>query len=63
MEIYQDLLEYSKENKRGLTFYVKGQTITGIVIEIIEDKAVLARSQMFDQIIIKLDSLDAIAIT
>ncbi len=63
MENYKDLLELSQKEKRGLTFFVKGQTISGIVTEIIENQAVVARSQMYSKIIIKIDSIDAVAVT
>lgn len=60
MDIFRDLFEFSKENKRGLTFFVKGQSITGIVVEI-NNEFIVARSQTFDRIIIKIESLDAVA--
>jgi len=48
--------------KKGLTFYVKGQTISGVVVRVIGADAVEVRNQTFSRIIIRLDSIDALAI-
>jgi hypothetical protein len=61
MEIYQELFEYSQKEKRGLTFFVKGQTISGIVTKVIEGEAVEVRNQTHNRIIIRLDQIDAVA--
>lgn len=57
---YKELLERSEKEKKGLTFYVKGQTISGVVVKIASD-AVEVRNQTFSRIIIRLDSIDALA--
>jgi trehalose-6-phosphate synthase len=57
---YKELLERSEKEKKGLTFYVKGQTISGVVVKIGSD-AVEVRNQTFSRIIIRLDSIDALA--
>ncbi len=63
MEIYKELLEMSRMEKRGLTFFLQGQTISGIVVEILEDhKVVVLQSQMYTRIIVKLESVAAVAI-
>jgi len=58
---YKELLERSEKEKKGLTFYVKGQTIAGVVVKIIGSDAVEVRNQTFSRIIIRLDSIDALA--
>ncbi|MEP6924263.1 MAG: hypothetical protein ABI954_07345 [Pyrinomonadaceae bacterium] len=63
MEIYQELLETSLTEKRGLTFFLQGQTISGIVVEILADKkAVVLQSQMYSRIIVRLENVAAVAI-
>ena len=53
-------LEDSKASGKGLTFYVKGASIPGVVVTI-GDKYVVAKSQAQGNIVIRLDSIDAVA--
>ena len=57
-----DLLELSVREKKGLTFFLPGQTIAGIVTQVIGTEAVEARSQSYSKIIIRLDQVVAIAV-
>ena len=61
-QTYQDLLALSQKEKRGLTFYVRGQAIPGIVTRVIGAEAVEVRNQTHGRIIIRLDRIDALAI-
>ena len=61
-QVFRELLERSEKEKKGLTFFVRGQTIAGIVIRVVGTEAVEVRNQTFSRIIIKLDSIDALAI-
>jgi hypothetical protein len=61
-QAFRELLERSEKEKKGLTFFVRGQTIAGIVIRVVGTEAVEVRNQTFSRIIIKLDSIDALAI-
>ena len=61
-QAFRELLERSEKDKKGLTFYVRGQTISGIVVKMIGSEAVEVRNQTFGRIIIKLESIDALAI-
>ena len=58
---FRELLDRSEKEHKGLMFYVKGQTIPGVVIKIGTD-AVEVRNQTYGRIIIRLDSNDALAI-
>jgi len=58
---FRELLDRSEKERKGLMFYVKGQTIPGIVIKISAD-TVEVRNQTYGRIIIRLDSIDAVAI-
>jgi hypothetical protein len=56
----QKSLVSSKEQKKGLVFYVGGQTIAGVVKEITLDAVVVA-NQEFDRIVIRRDQIAAVA--
>jgi hypothetical protein len=62
MELFKELIELSQAEKRGLTIFIKGQTIAGIVTRIIGLEAIEVRNQTFTKIIIRLDAVDAMAI-
>lgn len=61
-QAFQELIELSQKEKRGLTFFIKGQTVAGGVVKIIGNEAVEVRSQVYSRIIIRLENVDAIAI-
>jgi len=60
VQSYRELFDRSEKEKKGLVFYVRGQTISGIVVKIGTD-AVEIRNQTHSRIIIRLDSIDAVA--
>lgn len=62
LEIFKELIEFSQNEKRGLTIYLQGQTIIGYVVDIIDNEAIEIRSQMFSKAIVLVDSIEAIAI-
>ncbi|HRE16732.1 MAG TPA: hypothetical protein PLW86_06625 [Rhodocyclaceae bacterium] len=53
-------LEDSKASGKGLSFYVGGQVIPGVVVSI-DDRYVIAKSQAQGQIVIRLDKIDGVA--
>ena len=57
----RELLEKSEKERKGLMFYVKGQAIGGAVIKIGPDY-VEVKNQTYNRIIIRLDSIDAVAL-
>lgn len=59
---YQELIEQSQKEKKGLTFFIKGQTIGGLVTKVIGSGAVEVRNQTYSRVIIRLDQVDAVAI-
>ena len=63
MELFKELIELSHKEKRGLTIFIKGQTIAGIVTQIIGLEAIEVRNQTFSKVIIRLDAIDAMAIS
>lgn len=56
----QAALAESKAAGKGLTFYVNGQAIPGVVVSV-DDKYVVARSTAAGTIVIRLDRLDGVA--
>ena len=60
MKPYQELFELSQQNKKGLNFYVNGQTIPGIVTHAAAD-FVEVKNQQFGRIVIRVDRIDAVA--
>jgi hypothetical protein len=62
MELFKELIELSHKEKRGLTIFIKGQTIAGIVTQIIGLEAIEVRNQTFSRVIIRLDAVEAMAI-
>ena len=56
-------LEESLQNKKGLTFYVNGNTVNGYVIRIVDDVTVEVRNQSSSKVLVFLDRLDAIAMS
>ena len=57
-----ELFQLSMKDKKGVTFFLPGQTIAGIVTKILDSDAVEARSQTYSRIIIRLDQILAAAI-
>ncbi|MCC6490903.1 MAG: hypothetical protein IT364_25675 [Candidatus Hydrogenedentes bacterium] len=60
MSLFQELLEASLASKRGLTFYLNGQTVVGYVTKIGE-RTVEVRNQQYDRVILLLDRIDGVA--
>jgi len=59
---YQELLDRSEKEKKGLMFYVKGQTIAGVFVKRVGSDAIEIRNQTYSRLIIRIDSIDAVAI-
>jgi len=57
----QELFQLSMKEKRGITFFLPGQAIAGVVTKV-DAEAVEARSQTHSRIIIRLDQILAVAI-
>jgi len=57
---FQQMFELSRSQNKGLTLFVQGQTIAGVVISF-SDEAVEMRSQQYDRIVVRIDRIDGIA--
>lgn len=58
--MFRSILEASKTEKKGLMLWVKGQSIAGVVVNLNEDSVEL-RSREYSRIVIRIESLDAVA--
>ena len=56
----KELLEASQNEKKGITLYVKGQSIGGLVIKVAGEMVEL-RSREFSRILVRIESIDAAA--
>jgi hypothetical protein len=62
-ELFRELIESSQTEKRGLTFFFGGQTLAGVVVKVIGTEAVEVRSQLFSRAIVRLEKIDAVAVS
>jgi hypothetical protein len=62
MQGFRELFELSQKERRGLTFFVQGQSIPGIVTKILGEEAVEVRNQTFGRLIIRIDRIDALGL-
>lgn len=60
--IFKELIERSQTEKRGLTVYFNGQTLTGIVRQTINDEALELVSQQFHKAVVRLDVIEAMTV-
>ncbi len=56
----RELLEASQTEKKGITLYVKGQSIGGVVVKAGGDMVEL-RNREFSRIVVRMDAIDAAA--
>jgi hypothetical protein len=61
MKAYKELFDWSMKEKKGLMFYVNGQTIGGAVTRINDAGYVEVRNQTYGRIIIRAEQIDAVA--
>lgn len=57
---FEQMFESSRSDKKGLTLYVQGQTVAGVVTAF-SDEVVEMRSQQYDRIVVRIDRIDAVA--
>jgi hypothetical protein len=56
----RSLLEASQNEKKGVTLYLKGQAVPGIVLKI-EGDTVELRSREYSRIVVRMEAIDAAA--
>ena len=57
----RELLNASQKDKKGLMFYIKGQSIPGVVTKVLKDGSIEVRNQQYGRIVIRIESIDAVA--
>lgn len=60
--MFNELLEASQKDKKGVMVYVKGQAIAGLVTKI-GSESVELRSREYSRIVIRLAAIDAVAMS
>ena len=58
----REILEASQNEKKGVTLYIKGQSIGGGVVKVSGDTVEL-RSREYSRIVVRIDAIDAIAMS
>ncbi len=56
-------LEESLQSKKGLTFYLNGNTVNGYVTRIIDDRSVEIKNQTSTKVLVLLERLDALVMS
>ena len=60
---FEELFNLSLTQKKGLSVYVGGQVVVGVFVKRLDANTVELRSQQFAKIIVRLDRVDAIALS
>ena len=59
----EEVLNQSLTQKKGMSIYIGGQIINAIFVKRIDANTIEVRNQTFSRIVIRLDRIDAIAIS
>ena len=62
----RELFDASQKDKKGLMLYVKGQTIAGVVVKVggsMGEDTVELRSREYSRIVVRIDAIDAAALS
>lgn len=59
---FDELINISMKEKKGLTSFVAGQTVAGLVVKRHDDGAIELSSQQYRRIVLRLDRVDAVAL-
>ena len=60
--MFQQILEASQNEKKGIMLYVKGQQIAGVVVKLSAD-SIEMRSREYSRIVVRIDGIDAAALS
>ena len=59
-DLMKELLETSQNEKKGITLYIKGQSIGGVVTKIAGDMVEL-RNREFSRLVVRMEAIDGAA--
>ena len=62
LELFRELIERSQNEKRGLTVYLGGNQIVGVVTAIINGQAIELLSQQNHKAFVLLETVEAMAV-
>lgn len=60
MQKFTELFEYSMKERKGLTLYLAGATVGGLVLRH-DSETVELRSQQHSRVVVRIDRIDAVA--
>jgi hypothetical protein len=60
--MFNEILEASQKDKKGVMLHVRGQSIAGVVVKI-SGESVELRSREYSRIVVKLEAIDAVSIS
>ncbi|MCW5976568.1 MAG: hypothetical protein KIT09_00750 [Bryobacteraceae bacterium] len=60
LQVFQELFDVSTKEKKGLTFYIGGQTVPGLVVKMHGDEVVEVMNRTAPRILIRIDRIDAV---
>jgi hypothetical protein len=60
--MFNEILEASQKEKKGVMLHVRGQSIAGVVVKI-GSESIELRSREYSRIIVRLDAIDAVSIS
>jgi hypothetical protein len=63
MSSYQELFEASQKEKKGLTLFVGGQQVVGVVVRVVGSEAVEMTSRTYSRMVVRIDRIDAAALS
>jgi hypothetical protein len=61
LQAIEQTLLAARDAQRGVTLYLQGQTLAGLVLQVQSGQWVLLRSQQFGRIVVRLERIDAVA--
>ncbi len=59
----EEILNQSLTQKKGMSIYIGGQVINGVFVKRIDANTIEVRNQTFGRIVIRMDRIDAIALS
>lgn len=59
----EEIFNQSLNQKKGMTIYIDGQVINGVFVKRIDANTIEVRNQTYSRIIIRVDRIDAIALS
>jgi hypothetical protein len=59
----EEIFNQSLNQKKGMTIYIDGQVINGVFVKRLDANTIEVRNQTYSRIIIRVDRIDAIALS